>query len=1063
MKKLMFTLAAASLAGLVQADWKKTAGGTYDYNDPANWDENGINGVFPATLTLEGAQTITFSADTSLPGGLTIAYAGNHPMTFKSADDTTKTLTLKGGLSATMAGSADAKVTFDESLEIDLGADSRTITAGASNAELAIKSAIKNGSVVVEGEKKLRLAGANTYAGGTTINGATYVYVSSPTAFGSGTVTVNGDMSFCSDAALTMTANNKFILNCANFYGRANKNCALDLGTGDVIVPALVKHWAEGEGGIVLHGNIKVSNETDARCKPTQIEKWGSRTLTLYSNWEAAGETFTIANGTLNFYGSISGENPKISGTSNSTPFNMYGANTFAGTLEVSGGNVTVYTRNDAAIPDGAKAKVMLPAVLAAVFPKAIELLSWRRIAADSTGTLALYNNETADFDLSGTPWLRLGAAGSTRTIMGTITPSTDGVWRLGGGGKSLLLGSENALTGKGRLEVYGNNVVLQKSNDFVGEVIINPGNCLEVKDDAGALANATVHVYGGIFSINSTGKSGCRRAGTVHLHGGVFQYAGNKNNATVDAVDKLVLDVRDPLFGVVGGVCHLKLYANGKTAEIQVGKLERRNDMIFRIGGNADGNKLKVGGEAGTNTTRLTVGNADEILASLVGGGGDPNTPTVSIYPFAFIDNGTYHDSLVTYGANGFRGLNIDTEYATSITPGTVSQANVRLPVGTETTLDAATTVNSVFLQGSDPNKGATTIKGEGKLTVSSGVVVEGYHRNNSPHVDCPVDFGSHQGVVCFARGKVSYWSGAVHGTSGVIFFQASDSAVLGHEGTGLQVSGDAVKASTLTGDVVIHGRVDASVHNLVPGGAARPGDIVANGYANIAGGDFNAINGIGYFYRDDNTMSIGQDGSDGNLEGAFFGTSTIEKFGTGRQRIAGESTHTGATTVEAGILQNDGAFTASAVTVKTGATLAGSGSFAKIVTLEDGAKLEAGSLKSDDDQVMNLNGGLTLKGAATLDLVATDRVTVGGVAVKGAFTIPTDKVVTVNVLLAKDAQGKDLKLKGPAQHVVFAAESPLTLANFKRGTNCGPLTLSQDGTQLLMTVQNGFTIAIR
>lgn len=149
--------------------------------------------------------------------------------------------------------------------------------------------------------------------------------------------------------------------------------------------------------------------------------------------------------------------------------------------------------------------------------------------------------------------------------------------------------------------------------------------------------------------------------------------------------------------------------------------------------------------------------------------------------------------------------------------------------------------------------------------------------------------------------------------------------------------------------------------------------------------------------------------------------------------------------------------------VTVNKDATLAGSGAFAKLVTLEDGAKLEAGSLKSDDDQVMNLNGGLTLKGVATLDLVAKDKLTVGGVAVKGALTIPAEKVVTVNVLLAKDAKGNAVKLKGPAQYVVFAAESKLSLANFKRGTNCGPLTLSKDGKQLLMTVQNGFTIAIR
>ena len=32
MKKLMFTLAAASLAGLVQADWIQTGAGPYDYN-----------------------------------------------------------------------------------------------------------------------------------------------------------------------------------------------------------------------------------------------------------------------------------------------------------------------------------------------------------------------------------------------------------------------------------------------------------------------------------------------------------------------------------------------------------------------------------------------------------------------------------------------------------------------------------------------------------------------------------------------------------------------------------------------------------------------------------------------------------------------------------------------------------------------------------------------------------------------------------------------------------------------------------------------------------------------
>ena len=48
MKKLMFTLAAASLAGLVQADWIQTGAGPYDYNDPENWSDGKPNGVFLA-------------------------------------------------------------------------------------------------------------------------------------------------------------------------------------------------------------------------------------------------------------------------------------------------------------------------------------------------------------------------------------------------------------------------------------------------------------------------------------------------------------------------------------------------------------------------------------------------------------------------------------------------------------------------------------------------------------------------------------------------------------------------------------------------------------------------------------------------------------------------------------------------------------------------------------------------------------------------------------------------------------------------------------------------------
>ncbi|MBR2713885.1 MAG: hypothetical protein IKB76_03800, partial [Kiritimatiellae bacterium] len=53
--------------------WLQTGAGPYDYNDPANWVNGEINGVFGEDLTLTEDQTITFAADTVLTGGLTFA------------------------------------------------------------------------------------------------------------------------------------------------------------------------------------------------------------------------------------------------------------------------------------------------------------------------------------------------------------------------------------------------------------------------------------------------------------------------------------------------------------------------------------------------------------------------------------------------------------------------------------------------------------------------------------------------------------------------------------------------------------------------------------------------------------------------------------------------------------------------------------------------------------------------------------------------------------------------------------------------------------------------------
>ena len=78
------------------------------------------------------------------------------------------------------------------------GRHNRTISVGLSasagtvaNPDLTISSIVANGAITKTGAGVLRLSGANTYAGGTTISAGTLV-ISAANNVGAGNVTVNG-------------------------------------------------------------------------------------------------------------------------------------------------------------------------------------------------------------------------------------------------------------------------------------------------------------------------------------------------------------------------------------------------------------------------------------------------------------------------------------------------------------------------------------------------------------------------------------------------------------------------------------------------------------------------------------------------------------------------------------------------------------------------------------------------------------------------------------------------------------------------------------------------------
>ena len=223
-------------------------------------------------------------------------------------------------------------------------------------------------------------------------------------------------------------------------------------------------------------------------------------------------------------------------------------------------------------------------------------------------------------------------------------------------------------------------------------------------------------------------------------------------------------------------------------------------------------------------------------------------------------------------------------------------------------------------------------------------------------------------------------------------------------------------------------------------------------NAYCNLLDGDgFNGIYGSGYLNRANDTIVIGADGAGGDFSGYFGNTTALVKNGAGRQRLSGSSTHSNATTVNAGALQLDGSFTASAVTVASGATLAGCGTFGRGVTLADGAKLEVGSAQlGTDDAVMDFDGGLTLSGdaAATFKVIGSDAVAsfeASSVTGTGTLTVSLDSgaLKSGDYLLAKSDAG-----------IPFA---------YARGVNCGPLSLRSNGTELWMTKSAGLSIIVR
>ncbi|MFA6289537.1 MAG: autotransporter-associated beta strand repeat-containing protein [Opitutaceae bacterium] len=193
--------------------FNQTAAGTYGYNTPANWvggTTGDINGIWDASLTLAGAQTVTFGENTTLLTGLGIGYTGNVDLTFRSDGAADRNLSLGGDITVAPVGNRTisfGSTTASNGLNVNL-AGNRTFTVSP-NKTLRFYNTISGGNIVAMGGGTVSLTGstANASASAIEVQSNTTLYFDTTASGTTGTTRV-ASIDLLSGAKLSARGNN---------------------------------------------------------------------------------------------------------------------------------------------------------------------------------------------------------------------------------------------------------------------------------------------------------------------------------------------------------------------------------------------------------------------------------------------------------------------------------------------------------------------------------------------------------------------------------------------------------------------------------------------------------------------------------------------------------------------------------------------------------------------------------------------------------------------------------------------------------------------------------------
>jgi autotransporter-associated beta strand protein len=416
----------------------------------------GITGT--GSLSKEGAGTLTLSGSNSYNGGTTVSAGG---LAINSANALgSGALTLAGGTTIDNTSGAAIALTTNNPVNVN-----GNLTFGGSN-DLNLGS----GAVTLSANPQFTLNGTSTLTIGGAISGA-----SNLTKAGTGTMVLAGSNNFT--GALTVSGGIVSLATNTAVAGTSGVN--LSAGTGLTYTG----------GAATIDRNITVTDGTGT------LRNTGGETLNLSGNLSKNGSVLTLAGGSFNITGVISGASANSDFVvDNASVVTLSNANTYNGPTFIRNGS-TLNANVVGALPTlTANAEGVLTSTRSEVI-------------MDDTGTVGSSLTLAASqqiASLTGAAISRVSLATSTSLTMGDSTGTTTFAGVISGSGGLIKDGvSTQTLTG---------------ANTYTGSTSVTAGT-LELSGASGALtATSAVNINGGTLLLGGSVTDRISNAATISL-----------------------------------------------------------------------------------------------------------------------------------------------------------------------------------------------------------------------------------------------------------------------------------------------------------------------------------------------------------------------------------------------------------------------------------------------------------------------------------------------------------------------------------------------------------------